>query len=185
MRHTILAVVATALLQCSTALAQDPHVTAERPSSARPEVGAVAAIGVPGRVAGLRLGNQVNEKFAVDFTAGRAEGRGRDRDGVHGFAFGAQVRWLWHGRRPNGRSGYWLAGPQILQSINRIEVRRRGLPTTYIVDKFPFTTLQFGYGWDVLMKSGARAGLEISTGGNEGGASPFVNAFMTWGPPRR
>jgi hypothetical protein len=181
----ILAAVATALLQCSTALAQGPPLPADAPPPARVEVGAVGAVGALGRLAAFRLGSQAHEKFAVDFTAGRVEGRGRDGDGVHGFAFGAQVRWLWHGRRSNGHSGYWLAGPQVLQSINRTEDRRPDRPPTYIVDKSPFATLQVGYGWDVLMKNGTRAGVEISTGGNEGGASPFVNAFMTWGPARR
>jgi hypothetical protein len=181
----ILAAVATALLQCSTALAQGPPLPADAPPSARVEVGAVGAVGALGRLGALRLGSQVHEKFAVDFTAGRVEGRGRDGDGLHGFAFAAQVRWLWHGRRPNGRSGYWLAGPQVLQSTNRTEIRWSDRPTTYIVDESAFATLQVGYGWDVLMKNGARAGVEVSTGGNEGGASPFVNAFMTWGPARR
>jgi hypothetical protein len=177
----ILGAVAAVLLPYSVAMAQEPPKPASS-SAARPEVGAVGGVGLPGRVAAVRLGGQVNERFAVDFSAGHVDGADRDGDGAHGFSFGAQVRWLWHGRDAKGRSGYWLAGPQVLQSINRTEVRWPDRPSTYIVDETPLTTVQFGYGWDVLMKNGARAGLEISTGGSERGASPFVHLFVVWGP---
>ena len=70
--------------------------------------------------------------------------------------------------------------------MNRTEVSgTRIVPPTTSSTSLPFATLQVGYGWDVLMKNGARAGVEISTGGNQRGAAPFVNAFMVWGPKRR
>ena len=142
-------------------------------------------MGLPGSIAAVRVGGPISRRLAVDVTIGHVAGRGRDGDGADGLAVGAQVRWLWHGRDMKGRSGYWLAGPQVLQSTNRTEVRWRNHTSTYIVDKSPFVSLQVGYGWDVIMKNGARAGVEISTGGGDHGPAPFVKVFVAWGPSRR
>ena len=185
MGHRITAAIAAALFSCSVARGQEQLL----PVTARPverfAVGAVGAAGLPGNVAAVRVGGPVSHRLALDVTIGHVAARGRDGDGANGFAVGAQVRWLWHGRDAKGCSGYWLAGPQVLQSTNRTEVRWPNHTSTYIVDKSPFVSLQVGYGWDVMMKNGARAGVEISTGASSQGPSPFINAFVVWGPSRR
>ena len=105
MGHRILAAVATTFYRVRPRWPRARPSRGTRSRHARVEVGAVGALGALGRVGAVRLGNQVNEKFAVDFTAGYIDGRGRDGDGAHGFSLGAQVRWLWHGRGSNGRAG--------------------------------------------------------------------------------
>lgn len=185
MRQRLGAILAAVLFLASMASAQDQPAPARPPSSERFGIGAVGAIGFFGNVAALRAGGPVGEKVALDVTIGHIDGGGQAGDGSHGTSVAAQVRWLWHGRNANGRSGYWLAGPLIFPYTNRTEIRWPDHVTTYLVEKKSLATLQVGYGWDVQMKSGARAGVELSTGGTEGGPVSSVNAFVVWGPRRR
>jgi hypothetical protein len=57
--------------------------------------------------------------------------------------------------------------------------------TTYLVEHKPIVVPQIGYGWDRVLKNGARGGIELSTGGGEEGPVAFVHAFVAWGPGRR
>jgi len=185
MRQRAGGILAAVLLLGPVAYAQDQPAPARPASSERFGIGAVGAIGLFGNVAAFRAGGPVGEKFALDVTIGHIDGGGQSGSGPYGTSVGAQVRWLWHGRNANGRSGYWLAGPLIFPYTDRTEIRWPDRVTTYLVEKKSLATLQVGYGWDVQMKSGARAGVELSTGGTEGGPVSFVNAFVVWGPPRR
>jgi hypothetical protein len=170
----------------SMANAQDQPVAARPASPERFGIGAVGAIGLFGNVAGLRGSGPLGEKLALDVTVGHIDGRGESGSGSHGTSLGAHVRWLWHGRNANGRSGYWLFGPLVFPYTDRTEIRWPNRVTTYLVEKKTVATVLVGYGWDVQMKSGARAGVEITTGGgSEGSPTSFVNAFVVWGPPRR
>jgi hypothetical protein len=179
-RHKIPAALTAALLCSSVSYAQapDPTTVPLRESFA---VGAVGATGVFGRVASVRLSGPISDRFGVDVTIGRIHSRSRT-DGPDGLSFGTQVRWLWHGRRPSGSSGYWLFGPLFLQATQRTEIRWPNYVTTYLVEHKPMITPQFGYGWDRVLKNGARGGVELSTGGGEEGPVAFVHAFVAWGP---
>jgi hypothetical protein len=179
-RHRIRAAVAAALLHSSVSYAQAPAPPAPalRESFA---VGAAGATGWVGRVAALRLSGPINDRFGVDVNIGRLHGRGRS-DGPDGLSVGAHVRWLWHGRRANGSSGYWLFGPLFMRATQRTEIRWPNHVTTYLIDHKPIVTPQVGYGWDRLLKNGARGGVELTTGGGEEGpVAAFVHAFVAWG----
>jgi hypothetical protein len=185
MRQRLVVTFAAVLLLGSVAHTQDRPEPAGPASSERFGIGAVGAIGIVGNVAALRVGGPVGEKLAVDVTVGRIDGGEPSRSRAHGASLGAQVRWLWHGRHASGRSGYWLFGPLIFQYTARTEIRYPNNVTRVLIERKAVATPQIGYGWDVQMKSGARAGVELSTGGTEGGPVSFVNAFVVWGPRRR
>ena len=176
---------AAVLLLGSLANAQDQPAPAGSTAPERFGIGAVGAIGIVGNVAALRVGGPLGQKLAVDVTVGRIDGGDPSRSRAHGASVGAQVRWLWHGRNAHGRSGYWLFGPLIFQYTDRTEIRYPNKVTRILLERKALAVPQIGYGWDVQMKSGARAGVELSTGGTEGGPVSFVNAFVVWGPRRR
>jgi hypothetical protein len=133
----------------------------------------------------MRISAPASPRVGLDIAVGHVNGQGDTRSGADGLVFGAQLRWHWHGRRTDGHSGYWLGGPLLMQMTDRTEIRWPGGVTTTIVERTIRTTLQVGYGWDWLSKRGTRAGIELSTGGDEGGPVPMVKTFLVWGPGRR
>jgi hypothetical protein len=164
------------------ALAQE----AKSPPREGPGIGAMGAIGLFGNIGAVRVSAPLHEKWGLDVTAGHVAGHGSPTSsGLEGYNFGAQLRWHWHGRRAGGASGYWLAGPLVQGMTDRTVIVFPGNNRRVLVEKRADFTLQVGYGWDWLLKNGARFGFELVTGGDEGGPNPYVNAFVVWGRPRK
>jgi hypothetical protein len=132
-------------------------------------LGGVLGVGFPAQLVSVRLSLPLGKALALDLDAGRIHGLGDDGQVAGGGGYGAQLRWLWHGRSATGHSGYWLAGPLYLQATNR----QAGV----VLDRRPIKTVQIGYGWDWIATSGTRAGVELSTGGGEGPVF-LVNVFF-------
>ena len=183
MRHTVLAVVTLALV-CGAATGARAQ-EAGTPPLEGPSVGAMAAVGVFGNIGAVRVSAPLHAKWGLDLTAGRVGGHGSaTSSGLEGYNFGAQVRWHWHGRGASGASGYWLTGPLVQGMTERTVIIFPGNNRRVLVERKAAFTLQLGYGRDWLLKNGARFGIELVTGGAEGGPNPYVNAFVVWGRPR-
>jgi hypothetical protein len=180
---TAISVVAL-LAHASTTTAQTDLPSAQ-PATERYGFGVAGAIGLPGRLAGVRVSLPATDQIAADLTLGRVHGRGDDGVVLGGTSFSAQIRWLWRGRDSHGHSGYWFGGPIFLGATNRTQIRWPDGKRTTKIDDTSVITGQFGYGWDWLTPHGARTGLELSTGGNEGGPMIFAHGFLVWGPTRR
>jgi hypothetical protein len=184
-RQMLLALVTTAVVcmpAAEVAAAQQP----DGPPLEGPSVGAMGAVGLFGNIGAVRVSAPLHEKWGLDVTAGHVDGYASPTSsGLEGYNFGAQVRWHWHGRRQGGSSGYWLAGPLVQGMTQRTLVIFPGNDRRLRVERTANFTLQLGYGWDWLLKSGTRFGFELVTGGNEGGPNPYVNAFIVWGRPRK
>lgn len=155
----------------------------QSPASKEPiALGGVVGVGLPAQLASVRLSLPFGKTWALDLDAGRVHGLGNDGQVAGGSGYGAQLRWLWHGRNAEGLSGYWLGGPLYLQATNRTTWRAGNL-TGVLIERAPIATVQFGYGWDWISASGTRAGIELSKGGGEGPVF-LVNVFVQWAPPR-
>ena len=183
MRHIPLTLV-TLVLVCGAGAARAQE------SDSRPlegtSIGAMGAAGLFGNIGAVRLSTPLDRKWGLDITAGQVGGRASPTNsGLEGYNFGAQVRWHWHGRRATGASGYWLAGPLVQGMTERTVIVWPDRVTTVLTERKAAFTLQVGYGWDWLMTSGVRFGVELVTGGTAGGPNPYVNAFVVWGRPRR
>lgn len=160
--------------------------TAPTPAATRepPAVGVAASNGLFGWVAAVRASAPIDDHWAFDATVGHISGQGRTASGPQGVSASAQVRWLRGGRRPSGASGHWIFGVMMQHAIDRTEIR---FPNRTIVTRSDFVnvTPQIGYGWDRAHRSGARYGLELSTGGNTNGPSQYIQVFVVWGRPIR
>jgi len=182
MRHTITAGVA--LILVSTVRLAAAQTETERPRET-PSIGATASIGWLGMVGAIRASAPLDDKWGFDLTVGHVSGHGDEAtaSGTSGASVAAQFRWMRHGRAADGRSGHWLFGVMAQQGIDRTEIR---FPGRTIVDRRHVVnvTPQVGYGWDRLLKNGARFGIELSTGGNERGPSQYVQTFVAWSPRR-
>ena len=173
-----------AVLLCSSIVSAQPAAEADR-ASPPVSVGAEAAIGPMGNIGAVRLSAPLAPKWGLDFTLGMIDGHGTPtRSGLEGASVAAQARYHWHGRRPGGSSGYWLFGPMVQGMTDRTLIIYPGSRRELLVEKRAVFTLQVGYGWDWLMRNGARFGVEAVTGGGEG-PNPYIHAFFVWGKPRR
>jgi len=169
------------LSTCRLAAAQ----TEPEPPREAAAIGAAASIGWLGTVAAIRASVPVDDRWGFDLTVGHISGHGDapTASGAHGASVAAQVRWMRRGRAANGRSGHWLFGVMAQQGIDRTEIRFPGR-TIVQSDHVVNVTPQIGYGWDRLLKNGARFGIELSTGGNERGPSQYIQTFVAWSPRR-
>jgi hypothetical protein len=182
MRHRIAAGVTFILLSAGGVASAQTTPEPPRDSLA---IGATGSIGWFGRVGAIRASVPLDESWGFDLTVGHIRGRGHDAtaSGASGASVAAQFRWMRHGRTASGRSGHWLFGAMRQQGIERTEIRFPG-STIVQTRRVLNVTPQFGYGWDRLLKNGARFGIELSTGGNERGPSQYIQTFVTWGPRR-
>jgi len=140
--------------------------------------GLVTPLALPAHVAAIRLTANLAPRVALDLDVGTAVGAGYGFD-QFGRVFAGQMRWLWHGRAPNGSSSYWLTGPLFIQGTSRTEIRFPGR-TVFREEDSPIRALQIGYGVDRITRNGVRGGVELKTGGGEGPVI-FLNMFLQWG----
>ncbi len=183
-RHLAIVVSVAILSHASMTFAQDePPTTQVR--AERVGIGVDGMLGLPGRSGSVRVSVPVTDRIGADFALGKIHGYGDQGQVAGGTSLMAQARWLWHGRHPDGHAGYWFYGAMFMDATNRTLIKWPNGTWTTKIDREPLRAGRLGYGWDWLSPHGARTGLELSWGGNEGGPMFFAHVFVVWGPERR
>src|SRR5262245_62712191 len=93
---------------------------AEDTPSEAVSIGAAGSVGPIGNIGAFRFSAPLAPKWALDLTVGHVAGYGNDtRSGLDGGSFAATARYLWHGRKQSGATGYWLFGPMLQDMTDR------------------------------------------------------------------
>jgi hypothetical protein len=177
----VLALSACLFLAPSFALAQStpaaPPPPAAEPPPERFGIGGAVGARIPGAFAFalVRASAPLTPKVGIDIDLGQLRRTGR--------IVSAQVRYLFKGRRADGRGGYLIVGATSVRNDTRTEIRWPDGRIDVTIDRARVVVPQVGYGWDVLLTRGARLGVEVTTGGGEKtGPMPMAKAFVLWGP---
>ena len=182
-RHSSVVLVLSACIFLTPpfALAQStqpsPPPPAAEPPHERFGIGGAVGARLPGAsaLALIRASAPVTPKVGIDVDLGQLRRTGR--------IVSAQVRYLFKGRRADGRGGYLIIGAASVRNDTRTEIRWPDGRIDVTIDRARVVVPQVGYGWDLLSTRGARLGVEVTTGGGEKtGPMPMAKAFFLWGP---